>query len=1279
MFPSLRRGKNDKTTLLETLGGLYSLGRDLNWNSLYAKKARVVQLPPYPWNRKPYWIQTAKASTGRVSKGADSFTTLPHFIAGHRIRSKALTDHVFEFCLSPHSISFLGDHIVFGEIVLPAPVLMEMCFSAASQAFGNEFRVLEDFRIHRGIFFSNQQEKTLQVILKSDPPNSALFEVLVLSDNRDESNSWDTLASGKIRTAGDIAPNEPGWQNIDPFKKIKNFSRDEIPGAEIYMKLSEKGVQLGPLFRSIESIWLFERESFAKIRLPEQLKSEQRNYRIHPVLMDGSLQLVMAGLLVASESTEINAPYLFVGLDSFQQYAPPGPIVFCRAELTNPGQSAQELISGDITLVDEKGACIAEIKGVCLKKATRDSFLASREQASETSIFQLVWYPAPLHAKAEDLLATSVMPSPVQIYEKLSGIEIGIPPTAEHDQANTLSDELDLLCTAGIVHCFRQLGWQMALGSLVARDMVDFKLGVADRHRRLFDRMMGILKEDGILKIEGVNWKVVQEFKVINQEKALSDLIIRHPEHETELKLLGDCLRELPGILRCETEPMNLLFPGGSIDRAEKLYQDSPVFRNNNELAGKIASIIRSFVPENRILNVLEIGAGTGGTTGHILPVFTGNRTKYVFTDVSNFFLDKIKKKFSKYPFLSYQLLDIEKNLSEQSIPQGRFDLVIASNVLHATADLKQTLRNTLQLITPDGLLLLIEGVRAARWIDMIFGLTSGWWLFSDTDLRTNHPLISRETWLDVLRELNFREPLILSARKSGNKEIFEQAVILAQAPKAYQERPVAFDEKKTRINSEAKKDHWLVFCGNSPVGRNMYAALEERGIECTLIYPEQVCGVSPNGQRSVGALQIEYFKRMISDLRKRGNSHFSNAVFLWGIDTTRQCDTIDDIEGAATFACSSLACIVNTFLHSEQSTLPRIWIVTQGAHSLQNFEKPCLSQAPLWGMGRVLSAEHPDLWGGMIDLDPESTENEAVRNMLAQILSEDGENQVSFRSDQRYVPSLSLCEKFSHQSISFSQEKSYLITGGLGALGLKTALWMAEAGARKLILLGRTLLPERSRWSEINSNSPHYSKIVEIQRIESLGALVQTASVDVANEEQMRPLLKKLSEDGWRPIHGVVHAAGVIRDQLLHQLDVTSFQEVLRPKMIGAWLLDSLLGEDPLDFFILFSSVGSLLGQKGQASYASANAFLDAVASYRRAKGQPALCINWGPWAGAGLAVTVGANRTIQNLYAQGIESLSDSEATQAIGALLQGKITQGAVIGINWKKFQRAYKNGK
>ena len=126
---------------------------------------------------------------------------------------------------------------------------------------------------------------------------------------------------------------------------------------------------------------------------------------------------------------------------------------------------------------------------------------------------------------------------------------------------------------------------------------------------------------------------------------------------------------------------------------------------------------------------------------------------------------------------------------------------------------------------------------------------------------------------------------------------------------------------------------------------------------------------------------------------------------------------------------------------------------------------------------------------------------------------------------------------------------------------------------------------------------------------------------------------------------------------------------------MAGAWLLDTLLGEDRLEFFILFSSLGSLLGQKGQASYASANAFLDAVASYRQAKGQPALCINWGPWAGAGLAVTAGGNKTIQELSAQGIESLSDSEATQAMGALLQGNVTQGAVIRVNWKKFQKAY----
>ena len=165
------------------------------------------------------------------------------------------------------------------------------------------------------------------------------------------------------------------------------------------------------------------------------------------------------------------------------------------------------------------------------------------------------------------------------------------------------------------------------------------------------------------------------------------------------------------------------------------------------------------------------------------------------------------------------------------------------------------------------------------------------------------------------------------------------------------------------------------------------------------------------------------------------------------------------------------------------------------------------------------------------------------------------------------------------------------------------------------MILLGRTKLPPRSSWSSLEGRNSHWLvKSTAIRELEAMGASVHLGAVDVADEGAVeRFFLDEFRAEGWPPIRGVVHAAGVLHDGLLTQLDSAALESVLRPKVMGGWLLHRLLEDAPLDFFVLFSSAGSLLGQPGQGNYAAANAFLDALAHHRRAQGQPALSFKLG------------------------------------------------------------------
>jgi hypothetical protein len=210
----------------------------------------------------------------------------------------------------------------------------------------------------------------------------------------------------------------------------------------------------------------------------------------------------------------------------------------------------------------------------------------------------------------------------------------------------------------------------------------------------------------------------------------------------------------------------------------------------------------------------------------------------------------------------------------------------------------------------------------------------------------------------------------------------------------------------------------------------------------------------------------------------------------------------------------------------------------------------------------------------------------------------------------------------------------------------------MVERGARRLILMGRSALPERARWNDGDLRPDVARRVWAIRELEMMGAAVSLAFVDVSDEEQVRDFLSQYERQGGPPIRGVVHSAGLVRDQLLLQMDARSFSSVLRPKIRGAWNLHRVLEGCPLDFFVLYSSIGSLIAATGQANYASANAFLDALAHHRTRLGFPALSINWGPWA---VGMVSDLNLT-DHYTARGLDVIAPDQGMRALPFTFDG-----------------------
>lgn len=249
-----------------------------------------------------------------------------------------------------------------------------------------------------------------------------------------------------------------------------------------------------------------------------------------------------------------------------------------------------------------------------------------------------------------------------------------------------------------------------------------------------------------------------------------------------------------------------------------------------------------------------------------------------------------------------------------------------------------------------------------------------------------------------------------------------------------------------------------------------------------------------------------------------------------------------------------------------------------------------------------------------------------------------------------------------SEKALLFSSEATYLITGGLGALGFAVARWMIAEGARRLVLASRNAASDATQ--------------ERLQELRRTGAEVIALAADVSQPTDVALMLKQ-AHSKLRPLKGVIHAAGVLDDGALVETDRERFRRVMKPKIDGSWHLHSLTRELPLDFFVCFSSISALLGAPGQSSYAAANAFMDALAHHRRAHGLPALSINWGPWAEVGMAARMD-ERHRSRIIQQGFSFIDPGQGLQALGELLRRDTAQTAVFPVNWARALRRFPVG-
>lgn len=310
------------------------------------------------------------------------------------------------------------------------------------------------------------------------------------------------------------------------------------------------------------------------------------------------------------------------------------------------------------------------------------------------------------------------------------------------------------------------------------------------------------------------------------------------------------------------------------------------------------------------------------------------------------------------------------------------------------------------------------------------------------------------------------------------------------------------------------------------------------------------------------------------------------------------------------------------------QGAKARMWVLTQGVHEGAN-----VMHAPLWGLARVAAAEHPKTFGGVLDI----ASAELPVGVLASV---QGHPVVVFRDGVAQSARLAPAGRGMGTPMQCSAGGTYVITGGTGALGLRMAQRLADVGARRLVLLSRSGMPDRSAWQ------PDSDLVHTVTALEERGVSVRAVALDIAAPgaaDELRAALRDLP-----PVRGVIHAAGVEAGALLVNTTPEDFTAAMRPKVDGTLTLHEVFPPEQLDWLVLFSSCGYLAGFPGQGAYACANSFLDGMARHRRSLGDRTVAVAWTAWRGLGMGSTSGF--VAAQLDALGMDTIGADEAMRAL-----------------------------
>ena len=467
-------------------------------------------------------------------------------------------------------------------------------------------------------------------------------------------------------------------------------------------------------------------------------------------------------------------------------------------------------------------------------------------------------------------------------------------------------------------------------------------------------------------------------------------------------------------------------------------------------------------------------------------------------------------------------------------------------------------------------------------------------------------------------------------------------------------------------VAEDASPRSWLILLDDFGVGAALADELRRRGHRVDTVEHRPVEALTgAGGHYAIDPRHRDHVAELIAQTDVAG------IINCWPVDIAADPDITSHDLGAFTILRLVKA------LAQHGTAKARVYLVTANAQPAPGTKLIHAHQATIWGLGRVIGhQEFADHWGGLIDIDDADDQAKTAARICEHLIEDGAEDQLAIRGEALFVPRLRPCRNLTKPfPTKLTPDATYVVTGGAGALGRIVATYLAERGARHITMWGRSPIPPRECWPTLTDDDPHHATVTAIRAIERLGAHVATASVDVADIDQVRSWIDDHDRAGGRPVRGIVHAAGAVADQLLVNMGEDDFAKVLAPKVVGAHVLHDAFREHDLEFFVMFGSAGSTIASPGQGNYAAANAFLDAFAHYRQAQGLPALTIGWGPWS-----VGMVEELKLEQVYAQrGIELITPAVGMRILDRLINQRVPNVVAITADWNRARHAGLGGR